>query len=271
MTESTYAIDVTDLTVAYQDKPVLWDIDLHVPPGVLMAIVGPNGAGKTTLIKAILGLIKPVAGQTLIYGKPYSEQRRLIGYVPQRGSVDWDFPTSVLDVVMMGRYGRLGWIRRPGREDRERALEALQKVGMAPLAGRQISQLSGGQQQRTFLARALVQDAQVYFMDEPFQGVDATTERAIVDLLKELRAQGKSVLVVHHDLQTVPEYFDWVMLLNVSRIAAGPVGRVFTEDNLRRTYGGRIGFLGGNGGTAETHGAPALPVSDESQPAAWSS
>ncbi len=249
MTDSNYAIDVTDLTVAYEEKPVLWDVDLQVPPGILMAIVGPNGAGKTTFIKSVLGLIKPVAGQMLIYGKPYVQQRRLVGYVPQRGSVDWDFPTSVLDVVMMGRYGVLGWFRRPGGEDRRRALEALEKVGMAQFAGRQISQLSGGQQQRTFLARALVQDAQIYFMDEPFQGVDATTERAIVDLLKELRAEGKSVIVVHHDLQTVPEYFDWVMLLNINRIAAGPVGVVFTEENLRRTYGGRIGFLG-NGGAA---------------------
>ncbi len=245
MTDETQlpAVDVADLTVAYQDKPVLWDVDLQVPQGVLMAIVGPNGAGKTTFIKAALGLLRPVAGQTLIFGKPYHEQRRLVGYVPQRGSVDWDFPTSVLDVVMMGRYGRLGWLRRPRRQDREAALEALEKVGMARFAERQISQLSGGQQQRTFLARALVQDAQIYFMDEPFQGVDATTERAIVDLLKELRAAGKSVIVVHHDLQTVPEYFDWVMLLNVRRIAAGPVGNVFTEENLRLTYGGRIGFL----------------------------
>jgi manganese/zinc/iron transport system ATP- binding protein len=263
MTDSNYAIDVTDLTVAYQDKPVLWDVDLQAPPGVLLAIVGPNGAGKTTFIKAVLGLIKPVAGQMLIYGKPYAEQRRLVGYVPQRGSVDWDFPTSVLDVVMMGRYGELSWFRRPGRDDRERALEALEKVGMARYAGRQISQLSGGQQQRTFLARALVQDAQIYFMDEPFQGVDATTERAIVDLLKELRAAGKSVVVVHHDLQTVPEYFDWVMLLNVSRVAAGPVGVVFTEENLRRTYGGRIGFLAGNGdANAAISQSPTLPVSN---------
>ncbi len=260
MTDTKYAIEVTDLTVAYQEKPVLWDIDLHVPPGILMAIVGPNGAGKTTLIKAILGLIKPVAGQTLIYGKPYAEQRRLVGYVPQRGSVDWDFPTSVLDVVMMGRYGELGWFKRPRREDRELALEALAKVGMVDYAGRQISQLSGGQQQRTFLARALVQDAQIYFMDEPFQGVDATTERAIVALLKELRAAGKSVLVVHHDLQTVPEYFDWAFLINVSRIAAGPVETVFTDENLRRTYGGRVGFLTGNGhGDSTVHGDPAAP------------
>ena len=252
----TPAIDITDLTVAYQDKPVLWDVDLQVPTGVLLAIVGPNGAGKTTLIKAALGLIKPVAGQTLILGAPYAEQRRLVGYVPQRGSVDWDFPTNVLDVVMMGRYGRLGWLRRPGREDLERALEALEKVGMARFAERQISQLSGGQQQRTFLARALVQDAQVYFMDEPFQGVDATTERAIVDLLKELRAAGKSVVVVHHDLQTVTEYFDWVLLLNVRRIAAGPVGTVFTEENLRRAYGGRVGFLDSNGNAKEQRHEP---------------
>jgi len=253
---TTPAIDITDLTVAYQEKPVLWDLDLQVPPGVLLAIVGPNGAGKTTLIKAVLGLIKPVAGQTLIYGAPYLEQRHLVGYVPQRGSVDWDFPTSVLDVVMMGRYGRLGWLRRPGRQERERALEALEKVGMARYADRQISQLSGGQQQRTFLARALVQDAQVYFMDEPFQGVDATTERAIVGLLKELRAAGKSVVVVHHDLQTVAEYFDWVLLLNVRRIAAGPVSAVFTEENLRRAYGGRIGFLDTNGKEQEPVRSP---------------
>ena len=244
---SPYAVEVTDLTVAYQEKPVLWDVDLHLPAGNLMAIVGPNGAGKTTLIKSVLGLIRPVAGQTLIFGRPYAEQRRRVGYVPQRGSVDWDFPTSVLDVVMMGRYGALGWIRRPGREERERALLALEMVGMADFAGRQISQLSGGQQQRTFLARALVQDAQIYFMDEPFQGVDATTERAIVSLLKQLRAEGRTVVVVHHDLQTVPEYFDWVMLLNVRSIASGPVGEVFTDDNLRRTYGGRIAFLPGNG------------------------
>jgi manganese/zinc/iron transport system ATP- binding protein len=177
---TTPAVEVTDLTVAYGEKPVLWDVDLEVPPGVLMAVVGPNGAGKTTLIRTILGMVKPAAGQALVYGRPYAEQRRRVAYVPQRGSVDWDFPTSVLDVVLMGRYGRLGWIRRPGAADREAADAALEQVGMAELAGRQISQLSGGQQQRVFLARALVQHADVYFMDEPFQGVDATTERAIV-------------------------------------------------------------------------------------------
>ncbi|MGB0384257.1 MAG: metal ABC transporter ATP-binding protein [Ardenticatenaceae bacterium] len=237
------ALEVTDLTVAYHEKPVLWDIDIDAPSGILMAIVGPNGAGKTTLIKSILGLLKPAAGQVLIYGQPYAEQRSLVGYVPQRGSVDWDFPTSVLDVVIMGRYGRLGWFRRPGRKERELAMEALEKVGMSAFAKRQISQLSGGQQQRVFLARALVQDAQIYFMDEPFQGVDATTERAIVSLLQELRAGGKTVIAVHHDLQTVPEYFDWVTLLNVRRIASGPVKQVFTEENLRLTYGGRVAFL----------------------------
>jgi len=243
MSRKEYAIQVEDLTVAYRDKPALWDIDLTVPPGILMAIVGPNGAGKTTLMKAALGLITPAAGKVLIYGRPHLEQRHLVAYVPQRGSVDWDFPTTVLDVVTMGRYGALGWVRRPGRRERAMAMQALEKVGLPAFADRQISQLSGGQQQRTFLARALVQDARVYFMDEPFQGVDATTERAIIQILRDLRASGKTVVVVHHDLQTVREYFDWVTLLNVRRIAGGPVGEVFTEDNLRLTYGGRIGFL----------------------------
>jgi manganese/zinc/iron transport system ATP- binding protein len=237
------AITVTDLTVAYQEKPVLWDLDLEVPEGVLMAIVGPNGAGKSTLIKTILGLIKPAAGKVRIYDRPYEEQRRLVGYVPQRGSVDWDFPTSALDVVLMGLYGKLGWIKRPGRQERDLALDSLQKVGMADYADRQISQLSGGQQQRVFLARALVQDAQVYFMDEPFAGVDATTERAIIALLRELRAAGKTVIVVHHDLQTVEEYFDWALLLNVRSIASGPINQVFNQENLGKAYGGRIAFL----------------------------
>lgn len=243
MNETKLALEVTDLTVAYQEKPVLWDIDLEMPGGILMAIIGPNGAGKTTLLRSILGLVRTAAGQILIYGKPYAQQRSLVGYVPQRGSVDWDFPTTVLDVVMMGRYGTLGWLRRPGYRERKLALESLERVGMADFADRQISQLSGGQQQRVFLARALAQEAQIYFMDEPFQGVDATTERDIVLLLQELRRQDKTVIVVHHDLQTVPEYFDWVTLLNVRRIASGPVEQVFTEENLRLTYGGRVAFL----------------------------
>jgi manganese/zinc/iron transport system ATP- binding protein len=241
------AIEVADLTVAYREQPVLWDVDLTVPSGVLMAIVGPNGAGKTTLVKAILGLVRPAAGQVLVRGRPYAAERRAVAYVPQRGTVDWDFPTSVLDVVQMGRYGALGWIRRPGRAERERALAALRSVGMEELAGRQISQLSGGQQQRVFLARALVQDADVFLMDEPFQGVDATTERAVVELLRSLREARKTVVAVHHDLQTVPEYFDWVTLLNVRRIASGRVEEVFTEENLRLTYGAPLAFLGRNG------------------------
>ncbi|HEY0970703.1 MAG TPA: metal ABC transporter ATP-binding protein [Gemmatimonadales bacterium] len=244
MENATPAISVDDLTVAYHEKPVLWDLDLTVPAGVLMAIVGPNGAGKSTLIKSILGLVPTASGRVLVYGRPYPEQRRLVAYVPQRGSVDWDFPTSVLDVVMMGRYGDLGWFRRPGRRERELSLAALEQVGMADLRDRQISQLSGGQQQRVFLARALVQDASVYLMDEPFQGVDARTERAIVAVLQQLRAAGRTVVVVHHALQTVPEYFDWVTLLNVRVIASGPVAEAFTVDNLRRAYGGRMATFG---------------------------
>jgi manganese/zinc/iron transport system ATP- binding protein len=235
------AFEIEDMTVAYNSKPALWDVDLAVPEGVLMAIVGPNGAGKSTLIKAALDLIPRAAGEARFFGKNYAQARQRVGYVPQRGSVDWDFPTTVLDVVMMGMYGNLGWIKRPGRTQRTAALRAIEQVGLSAFAERQISQLSGGQQQRTFLARALVQDADIYFMDEPFAAVDAVTERAIVELLRDLRERGKTVIVVHHDLQTVPEYFDWVTLLNVEKIASGPVAEVFTEDNLRLAYGGRIG------------------------------
>ena len=261
MVEDYPALQVNDVTVAYQAAPVLWDIDLHLPSGILMAIVGPNGAGKTTLLKTILGLLKPVAGNIRIFGKSYEDQRSRIGYVPQRGSVDWDFPTSVLDVVMMGRYGALGWFRRPGAAEKEMAQAALDKVGMADYADRQISQLSGGQQQRVFLARALVQEADLYFMDEPFQGVDATTERAIVELLQDLRAQGKTVIAVHHDLQTVTEYFDWITLLNVRCIAYGPSATTFTEENLRATYGGRVAFLGRE---AFVNGAATTAVVEQS-------
>lgn len=239
------ALQISDLTVAYQSKPVLWDADMTVPEGVLMAIVGPNGAGKSTLIKAALELIPRAAGNISFFGKSYSQARQLVGYVPQRGSVDWDFPTTVLDVVMMGLYGKLGWLRRPGSKERDVAMQALEQVGIARLADRQISQLSGGQQQRTFLARALVQDASIYFMDEPFAAVDAVTERAIVALLHELRSRGRTVVVVHHDLQTVTEYFDWVTLLNVEVVASGPTAEIFTEANLQRTYGGRMKILRG--------------------------
>ena len=237
MNDQKIAINVDDLTVAYNYKPVLWDIDLAIPEGVLMAIVGPNGAGKSTLIKAILGIIDPIAGSISIFGKPYNQQRKHVAYVPQKGSVDWDFPTTAFDVVLMGTYGKLGWIKRPKQAEKKAALEALEKVGMLAFKNRQISQLSGGQQQRIFLARALVQNASVYFMDEPFQGVDATTEIAIINILKSLRKEGKTVIVVHHDLQTVPEYFDWVTFLNVKKIATGPVKDIFNDDNLTKTYG----------------------------------
>lgn len=236
--QQNYAVEVQDLTVAYDAKPVLWDIDLKIPKGKLMAVVGPNGAGKTTLIKSMLGLLKPVTGAVRFTdgsGDVQSLKKR-IGYVPQSGSVDWDFPATVQDVVLMGCYGKLGWVRRPRKLDVELTKQTLRKVGMQNYAARQISQLSGGQQQRVFLARALAQEAEVYFMDEPFKGVDAQTERAIVSLLKELKEQGKTVVVVHHDLQTVPDYFDWVTLINLRVVASGPVEEVFHEDNLRKTY-----------------------------------
>jgi manganese/zinc/iron transport system ATP- binding protein len=240
---ATPAIEVHDLTVAYRTQPVLWDVDLHLPENRLIAIVGPNGAGKSTLLKAILGLVRPITGWVEIFGEPYEKRRSWVGYVPQRESVDWDFPTTALDVVTMGLYGRMGWFRRPAKRHRETALECLEKVGLREMAGRQISQLSGGQQQRVFLARALAQDARLYLMDEPFAGVDATTERAILTLLKELRSQGRTVVAVHHDLQTVADYFDRVVLLNMRLVAEGPVSETFTPENLQRTYGGRLTVL----------------------------
>ncbi|MBA4119464.1 MAG: manganese ABC transporter ATP-binding protein [Isosphaera sp.] len=237
------SVEVHDVTVAYHRRPVLWDIDVSLPAGKLVAIVGPNGAGKSTLLKAALGLVPLASGRIEIFGRPLRQARTLIGYVPQRETVDWDFPIDALGVVMMGRYGRLGWVRRPGAADRAAALEALRKVGMQDYASRQISQLSGGQQQRVFLARALAQDAMLYFMDEPFAGVDAATERAIVDVLRALRSAGRTVVAVHHDLQTVPEYFDHVALLNMRLVAAGPVAETFTRANLQKTYGGRLTIL----------------------------
>ena len=241
--ESSPVLEIHDMTVAYHRRPVLWDVDLTVERPSLVGIVGPNGAGKSTLIKAVLGLVPLASGQVTILGQPANRQRRLIGYVPQRESVDWDFPVNVLDVVLMGVYGRLGWFRRPGRADRQWAMECLKHVGLADLARRQIGQLSGGQQQRTFLARALAQRAEIYFMDEPMAGVDAATERVVFSLLRELREAGKTVLVVHHDLRTVPAYFDEVVLLNMRLVASGPTDAVFTSENLRKTYGGRLGIL----------------------------
>lgn len=236
--QENYIVEIENLTVAYDRKPALWDINLKIPKGQVMAIIGPNGAGKTTLIKAMLGLIKPVTG-TVRYFEGNVDIHTLkgkIGYVPQTESVDWDFPTTVQDVVLMGCYGKLGWFRRPRKSDIELVKQMLQKVGMQEYASRQISQLSGGQQQRVFLARALAQEAEIYFMDEPFKGVDAHTERAIVALLKELKKHGKTVVVVHHDLHTVLDYFDWVTLINMRVIASGPVKEVFNEENLKKTY-----------------------------------
>jgi manganese/zinc/iron transport system ATP- binding protein len=237
------ALEIHDMTVAYHRKPVLWDIDLAIPEGNLVGVVGPNGAGKTTLIKAVLGLVPLASGKVEIYGRPYDEQRKIIGYVPQRESVDWDFPVTVRDVVLMGTYGRLGWFRRPGHREQETANRCLEQVGMRDFADRQIRQLSGGQQQRVFLARALAQDARVYFMDEPFSGVDAATETAILELLQQLRSAHKTVFVVHHDLQTVRGYFDYVILLNMRLVAYGPTETTFTPANLHKTYGGRLTIL----------------------------
>ena len=233
------AVSINDLTVAYDDKPVLWDIDLDIKKGTLMAIVGPNGAGKSTLIKAMLNLIKPITGCISFFGSSYKKERSKIAYVPQRGSVDWDFPTTALDVVEMGRYGKIGWIKRVGKSDRKIAVDAIKKVGMEGFEKRQISQLSGGQQQRIFLARALVQDAEIYFMDEPFQGVDAKTEKSIINILKKLRDEGKTVIVVQHDLQTVEEYFDYITFINVAVISSGKVKEIFNRENIEKTYKNR--------------------------------
>lgn len=229
-------IKVEDLTVSYDLKPVLWDIDLNIPQGVLMAIVGPNGAGKSTLIKTMLNLLRPVSGKVMFDNGDYKQMQKKIAYVPQRGSVDWDFPTNVFDVVLMGRYGHAGWFKPLSQKDKDKALDALQKVGMEAFRTRQISELSGGQQQRVFLARALAQEADIYFMDEPFQGVDAKTEKAIVELLRKLKNQNKTVIVVHHDLETVPEYFNYVTLLNMKVIATGKVEDVYTPENIKLTY-----------------------------------
>lgn len=232
----TLACSTEGLSVAYRESPVLRAVDFSVPEGVVMGVVGPNGAGKSTLIKTMLGLVKPLAGQARFFGEPLSRVRRRVGYMPQSTSVDWDFPTTVLDAVVMGTYGNLGWFRRPGRSQRHQAMEALEQTGMDDLARRQIGELSGGQRQRVFLARALVQAPELYFMDEPFQGIDAKSQQAIVHVLHSLREAGRTVVLVHHDLATVPQYCDQVTLLNRSVVASGPVEEVFTRENIRTTY-----------------------------------
>ncbi|MGF1580496.1 MAG: metal ABC transporter ATP-binding protein [Gemmataceae bacterium] len=239
----TSIIDVHDLNVAYHRKPALWDVDFTIDEPALVGVIGPNGAGKSTLLKAMLGLVPLASGYVHIFGKAVSQQRNKIGYVPQRGSIDWDFPVSVREVVLMGTYGTLGWFRRPGRKEKAWADECIERVGLEEFRERQIGQLSGGQQQRTFLARALAQRAEIYFMDEPLAGVDAKTEKTIFSLLKELRENGKTVVVVHHDLRTVSQYFDYVILLNVRLIAHGLTLSVFHDQNLQKTYGGRLAIL----------------------------
>ena len=243
MSKEDTALEIHDMTVAYLKKPVLYGVDLELPRGKLVGIVGPNGAGKSTLIKACLGLLPLSSGWVEIFGQPYKEGKTRVGYVPQRESVDWDFPVNVMDVVLMGRYGKSGLLKRPTKMDRRIARECLEKVHMLPYAKRQISNLSGGQQQRVFLARALAQESDIYFMDEPFAGVDAATEVAILTLMQELRDEGKTLLVVHHDLPTAKEYFDMLILLNMRVIKYGPTEEVFTNDLLQKTYGGRLTIL----------------------------
>lgn len=250
-------LEVHDLTVAYNRKPVLWSVDLTLPKGKLIGIVGPNGAGKSTLIKACMGLIPLSSGWVRMFDQPLDAVRDRISYVPQRESVDWDFPASVRDVVEMGRYGRLGLFQRLRKADHDIVETCLRKVGLEAYASRQISQLSGGQQQRVFLARALAQEADLYFMDEPFAGVDASTERAILQLLQDMSAAGKTVVVVHHDLQTVEKFFDWVLLLNMRLVASGPVKEVFTPELLQQTYGGKLTLLSEVGELIKKAGVPA--------------
>ncbi len=262
--EPQFALHVEDLTVSYGATPALWDIDLDIPPGVMAAIIGPNGSGKSTLLKTALGLVKPVAGHVRFMGLPVAQMRGRIGYVPQRQAVDWDFPTTARDVVEMGLYRSLGWFRRPGRDARARAMAALAELGMQDYAERQISQLSGGQQQRVFLARALVQEAPILILDEPMAGVDAATEAVIFDLLKRLRDQGRTVIVVHHDLTTVQSHFDWLVMMNVRVIAQGPVAQVYTPENLRAAYGRHLAMIAAP--PAAPPPAPPEPAPDETTP-----
>lgn len=241
--ETEPALQAHQLTVNYDKTPVLWDITLQIPHGKIIGIIGPNGAGKSTFIKAALGLIQPISGKIEFFGQPLKEVRRRIAYVPQRESVDWDFPITVHDLVLMGRYGNLGLFHWPRKADLAAVDHYLEKVGMSTYANRQISQLSGGQQQRVFIARALVQEADVYFMDEPFAGIDAASEAAIMNILRQLKDRGKTVFVVHHDLNTVERYFDWAIMLNMRLIACGNVREVFNADTLNSTYGKSYSLL----------------------------
>ncbi|MFK7744339.1 MAG: metal ABC transporter ATP-binding protein [Roseobacter sp.] len=236
----TPALNVTGLTVSYGQKPAVFSVDMTVPAGAMMAIIGPNGAGKSTLLKAALGILSPLSGQVSFFGQRLHQMRDRIAYVPQRASVDWDFPTRAIDVVLMGLYPKLGLLGRVRGSHRATAVACLERVGMKDFADRQIGELSGGQQQRVFLARALAQDAELYLLDEPFAGVDAATEKAIITVLKSLRDAGKTVVAVHHDLSTVQDYFDHVFMINTRKVAAGTVQEAYTTENLQAAYGGRL-------------------------------
>ncbi|MBP9765183.1 metal ABC transporter ATP-binding protein [Candidatus Babeliales bacterium] len=232
---SNYIINVKDLTVVYDEKPVLWDLDLQVPAQTMLGIVGPNGSGKTTLLKSILGIIKPITGTISIQNNP-SQGHANIAYVPQKNTVDWTFPISVQDVVMMGRYHYLSWYQKPSKQDYEITQWALQQVHMHDLAHRHINELSGGQQQRVFVARALAQQAHILILDEPFNSIDMVTQQIILQLLNQLKQQGTTILVVHHDLNTVQNYFEWTFLMNIKHIALGPTQQVLTPDNIIKTF-----------------------------------
>lgn len=237
------SIEAHNLTVIYNRKPVLWNIDFTLPQGQIIGIMGPNGAGKSTLIKAILGLVPPNSGYARVFGRELSQVRDRVSYIPQRQTIDWDFPATVLDVVLMGRYRQRGLFRRLTAQDRQIAQRAIEQLNMQSYAGRQISQLSGGQQQRVFLARALAQQADLYLLDEPFVGVDASTEQSIMEILRTMKNEGKTIIVIHHDLHSAREYFDWLVLLNASLVASGPVGQVFTDELLRSAYSGKLTVL----------------------------
>lgn len=236
-------LETHNLTVSYNRRPVLWNVDFELPAGHIIGIIGPNGSGKTTLLKAIMGLVKPSSGYVKLFNQDLDEVRNRVSYVPQRESVDWDFPASVMDVVLMGRYKSSNLFKRITQKDKDIAAEALEKVNMLEYSNRQINQLSGGQQQRVFIARSLAQGADLYIMDEPFVGVDAATEEAILHLFSEMKKEGKTVIVVHHDLQTAKVYFDWIVLLNTRMVAAGPKDEIFNEELLQEAYGGRLNVL----------------------------
>ena len=231
------ALSFSQVTVNYDKTPVLWDVSCEIPAGKLLGIIGPNGAGKTTFLKVALGLIESVSGKIEFFAEPLKKVQQRIAYVPQKESVDWDFPINVFDLVLMGRYGKLGLFRRARKADLEAVEKYLDLLGILSYADRQISQLSGGQQQRAFLARALMQEADIYFMDEPFAGIDISTEKTIVKILKDLQKQGKTIFVVHHDLNTVENYFDWLMILNMHLLAVGPIEEVFTPENINQAFG----------------------------------